>query len=409
MKLVAATYGTEGDSRPIAALCRALIDAGDEVTLLADGGTLNTARELGVPNAALAGDIREALRSGDGTASVPKQNSVDATAKILARLANENADAWMRQILEAAAGCDALIMGGLAANIGFSAAEKSGIPAIAVGMIPLTPTAAFPSPFLPPRPMPRFLNRVSYRLVSAALWRAFRDSTNSARRAVGLPPGHQIPADQPILYGISPTLLPQPKDWPAGAHMCGQWVRPVYEWDPPGALREFLSEGDAPIYVGFGSMAGLDHGALLDVVVEAVGGRRALLNPGWGVNERLELPPNFCVIGGTPHDWLFPRTSVVVHHGGSGTTHSATRAGVPSVVVPFAADQFFWARQLRRLGVAPRNAGARRVRASELSDAITAAQSARMRQRASELGAAMRAEDGLATAVEKIHATLASG
>jgi hypothetical protein len=106
---------------------------------------------------------------------------LDATAQTLARIANENANAWMRQGLEAAAGCDGLIVGGLAAFIGFSAAEKLGVPAIGEGMIPLTPSSAFPSPFLPPRPMPRWLNRFSYRLVAEVLWRAFRDATNAAR------------------------------------------------------------------------------------------------------------------------------------------------------------------------------------------------------------------------------------
>lgn len=52
---------------------------------------------------------------------------------------------------------------------------------------------------------------------------------------------------------------------------------------------------------------------------------------------------NVLNIGTTPHDWLFPRTAAIIHHGGSGTTHSATRAGKPSVVVAFAGDQGFWA------------------------------------------------------------------
>lgn len=403
MKLLAVTYGTEGDTRPIAALCRALIDAGDRATLLADGGTLDSVRDLGVPHAALAGDIHEAIR----TTAVPGRTGVDATAKILARLANEKADSWMRQVLEAAADCDGLIFAGLAAYIGYSAAEKLGIPAIAAGMIPLTPTSAFPSPFLPPRPMPGFLNRLSYRLVSVALWRAFRESTNAARAQVGMEPGRRLSSQYPMVYGISPTLLPQPPDWPSDAWMCGQWIRPVYEWDPPSSLQEFLSAGDAPIYVGFGSMAGLDDGSLLDVVVEAVAGRRTLLHPGWGGADLSDLPSNFCVIGDTPHDWLFPRTSVVIHHGGSGTSHSAARAGVPSIVLPFAADQFFWARQLQRLGIAPATGGVRQVTPTGLSDAIAVTRTSEMRQRASDVGRAMRAEDGLATAVEKIHAVLA--
>jgi sterol 3beta-glucosyltransferase len=208
-------------------------------------------------------------------------------------------------------------------------------------MIPLTPTSAFPSPFLSPRFTPRWLNRFSYRLVAELLWRAFGNATNAARSKVGLPPGRKIWSDHPMLYGISPSLLPQPADWPDNARMCGQWVRPVCEWKAPPSLQSFLSAGNAPIYVGFGSMLGFDHRALLDIVIDAVGGRRALFYPGWSGADLLRLPQNFCVIGDTPHDWLFPRTSLVVHHGGSGTTHSAARAGVPSVVLPFAADQFF--------------------------------------------------------------------
>ena len=61
MKVIVATYGTEGDARPFAALCRGLIDAGHEARLLADAATLGSARALGVPTTPLAGDIRGAL------------------------------------------------------------------------------------------------------------------------------------------------------------------------------------------------------------------------------------------------------------------------------------------------------------------------------------------------------------
>jgi sterol 3beta-glucosyltransferase len=119
MKLVALTYGTEGDTRPLAALCRALMDAGYHVTLLADRGTLGSARDLGVPHAALAGDIRETLQSVSTLSSVVAgKNSLNANTQALVRIANENADAWMRQVLEVAGGSDGLIVAGLAAFIG---------------------------------------------------------------------------------------------------------------------------------------------------------------------------------------------------------------------------------------------------------------------------------------------------
>lgn len=407
MRLVALTYGTEGDTRPLAALSRALMDCGDEVILLADAGTLGCARDLGVPHDALAGDIRGLLQPGHGISTVVAgKKGVNATTQALARIANEHAESWMRQVLDVAAGSDGLIVAGLTAYIGFSAAEKLNIPAIAAGMIPLTPTSAFPSPFLPPRSVPRWLNRFSYRLIAGLLWRSFGKATNAARAHVGLPPGHKIWVGLPTIYGISPTLLPQPPDYPDNAWICGQWVRPVGRWDPPQALNDFLSAGEPPIYVGFGSMVGFDQRALLDTVIAAVGGRRALFYPGWSGTDSLQLPANFFILGDTPHDWLFPRTSMVIHHGGSGTTHSAARAGVPSVVVPFAADQFFWAERLQRLGIAPSTARGQRVTAATLSRAIEAAATTEMRERASALGATMRTEDGLATAVRRINAVV---
>jgi sterol 3beta-glucosyltransferase len=224
---------------------------------------------------------------------------------------------------------------------------------------------------------------------------------------VGLPPGRKIGSGHPVLYGISPSLLPRPTDWPDNASMCGQWVRPVLEWESSPSLEKFLSAGEAPIYVGFGSMAGLDPRALFDVVIPAVAGQRALFFPGWSGADSLKLPPNFCLIGDTPHDWLFSRTSLVIHHGGSGTTHSAARAGVPSVVLPFAADQFFWAEQSRLRGIAVAAGSIWNVKTAALSRAIAAAQSAEMRERASAVGTKMRAEDGLADAVGRVHALMA--
>jgi sterol 3beta-glucosyltransferase len=408
MRLVALTYGTEGDTRPIAALCRALMDTGYEATLLADGSTLGSARDLGVPHAALAGDIRGTLQSVSRASSiVAGKHSLNSTAQALARLANENTDAWMRQVLDAAAGSDGLIVAGLAAFVGISAAEKLGIPVIGAGMIPLTPTSAFLSPFLPPRSMPRWLNRFSHHLVSELLWRAFRKATNAARSKIGLPSGHKIWSGHPILYGISPSLLPQPADWPNNAWMCGQWIRPVPNWEAPRSLQSFLSAGDPPIYAGFGSMAGFDPHALLHAVIAAVDGQRALFYPGWSGADSLKLPTNFCIIGDTPHDWLFPRTSLVIHHGGSGTTHSTARAGVPSVVLPFAADQFFWAEQLRQRGLAPATGSIHNVTAASLSRAILATRTAEMREQASAVGEKMRVENGLAAAVERVHALMA--
>ena len=396
MKFVVATYGTEGDTRPLAALSRALIDAGHDVRLLADEATLGSAAALGIPTAPLAGDIKKVLQ--------PAQKTTPAdTVRDLTGITNENTESWLREITAAAKGCDALIVSALASFAGLSAAECLGIRAIGAGAIPITPTAAFASPFLPPALVPKWLNRTSHRFINSAIWSLLRKKTNAARASVcRLPPQRGVFSGHPMIWGVSPSLLPRPDDYPLDIFICGQWIAPAPDWSPPPELTEFLAAGECPIYVGFGSMAGLMQPQLLEKLITGIAGRRTLFYPGWSKVDAGQLPANFFLVRDTPHSWLFPRTSLVLHHGGAGTTHSAARAGVPSIVVPFAGDQLFWADRLRRLGVAPPPLSSKSLQATNLKERLAFAERPEMRERAAALGARMRSEDGLANALSAI-------
>jgi sterol 3beta-glucosyltransferase len=413
MKFTVATYGTEGDTRPLAALCRALIDAGHDARVLADRSTLHAARALGVPCAPLSGDIKQALDPGQALGAViGKRGGAQATAKALAAIANANTAAWMAEVKAAAEDSDAIVVSALASFVGLSVAEHLRIPAIGASMIPITPTREFASPFLPPHAVPGLLNRLSHTFVNNMIWRAFRDATNQARvKVCALAPRKRNWTDHPMLYGVSRVLLPRPIDWPEQSVVCGQWTMPMHaaaadradaDWTPPAALSAFLEAGEPPIYIGFGSMSGFDRERMARALIEAIGERRALFYPGWSGLDTAMLPSNFHVIGDTPHGWLFPRVSVVIHHGGAGTTHSATRAGTPSVVVPFAGDQFFWAHRLHRLGAAAAPVSGKALTAPALAGAIDFALRPSARARAAELGQAMSEENGLRTAVSAI-------
>jgi len=400
MKLLILTYGTEGDTRPLAALGHALRSSGHDVHLLGDARTLGSAEELGLANSALSGDIRQLF--AEWSRQGPK-----GTAKALVQLTNANTRSWTIETLAAAEGCDAILTSGLAGFIGLSVAERLGIPAIGTGMIPLTPSREFPSPFLPTGLVPRWLNHASLRLTNQLFWLAFRKSLNEARQTVlRLPALQELPTEHPMLYGISPTILPQPADWPAHARLCGHWQTPTADFTPPPELADFLDAGPPPVYVGFGSMAGIDGPHMAKTLVAALAGRRALFYPGWSGMDDIVLPDNILNIGATPHGWLFPRTAAVIHHGGSGTTHSATRAGKPSIVIPFAGDQAFWAERLHRLGVAPPALNSAKLDMGALGKAIGFVEGLAVRKRAAELGERMGREDGLVTAVEEIEKLL---
>src|SRR5258708_27730457 len=84
-------------------------------------------------------------------------------------------------------------------------------------------------------------------------------------------------------------------------------------------------------------------------------GQRAVLASGWGglAGEEGAQSNQIFLLRHAPHDWLFPRMSAAVHHGGAGTTAAAVRAGIPSLIVPSYGDQPFWARCLNRPSGAP--------------------------------------------------------
>ncbi|MEL0120056.1 MAG: nucleotide disphospho-sugar-binding domain-containing protein, partial [Opitutae bacterium] len=79
-------------------------------------------------------------------------------------------------------------------------------------------------------------------------------------------------------------------------------------------------------------------------------GKKLILQTGWANLNAIQERSEILVIGKVSHDQLFRYGSVIIHHGGAGTTASALHAGVPQIIVPHFGDQFMWAREVRKLG-----------------------------------------------------------
>jgi UDP:flavonoid glycosyltransferase YjiC (YdhE family) len=149
-----------------------------------------------------------------------------------------------------------------------------------------------------------------------------------------------------------------------------------------------------------------DAARLEQITLEAIrlSGQRAILQAGWaGVGKAATSSRSLLIVGGVPHDALFSRVAAVVHHGGAGTTAAGLRAGIPSLITPFNADQPFWAYRVALLGVGPQPIPAQRLSAPKLAEAIRqAATDETMRAKAAALGEKIRAEDGVGEAVRII-------
>jgi UDP:flavonoid glycosyltransferase YjiC (YdhE family) len=130
-----------------------------------------------------------------------------------------------------------------------------------------------------------------------------------------------------------------------------------------------------------------------------------VLLSGWGGIGKLHLPDTIHVVESVSHEWLLPRMAAAVHHGGAGTTAASLRAGLPTVIVPFIADQPFFGERVHALGVGPAPVARKSLTAEALGAAIhTAVSDKAMRAKAVALGECIRAEDGVAEAVRLIEA-----
>jgi len=294
-------------------------------------------------------------------------------------------------------------------------AEALHIPLHMIFTMPWTATCAFPHPFanIDPgthHPVESFF---SYGIVDLLVWAGIGDLVDAFRtKTLGLPPvaltdGAALLDDHevPFTYLWPESLVPKPPEW--GPHIeLANFIdyaqAQVYE--PPPALLDFLAAGEAPIYVGFGSVVAEDPAALTRTIFGALhkAGARGVVSRGWAHLGGEAPPPNVYLIDDCPHDWLFPRCRAVCHHGGAGTTAAGLRAGLPTVIVPFFGDQFFWGRIVADAGAGPEPIPIRRLDIEHLTAAFDACRRPQVRERATELGALLRASDGAELAAQSV-------
>ncbi len=108
-------------------------------------------------------------------------------------------------------------------------------------------------------------------------------------------------------------------------------------------------------------------------------------------------------VSAAPHHLIFPHCSAIVHHGGAGTTQSATLAGKPSIVVAHLSEQEHWGRELHRLGIAGKLSKRRSLTAKQLAGQIRYLRdNPGLVYTAEKIATAMKQENGVAEAVKVI-------
>jgi vancomycin aglycone glucosyltransferase len=374
LRVVLATVGSRGDVQPMLALAKAFLARGHTPLVAAPPNFENWIRSLGFEYAPLGHDIQEFLAENRDMLTGNPVKMLKETSRYF----NEQIPLQAQQLKPICRQADAVVYGGLAVTSA-TVAEHLGLPLLGVLYTTcMLPSSQHPPISVPWHGLPNWMNDL--------LWRANRflgdtlglKTLNDIRASFELAPvdslRNHLFEDNPLVIAADKILFPPDPLW--GERY--PYANFVFFDDPTPLdpkLDAWLAAGEPPVFVGFGSMSGEGTDRVEGMIVDAVSasGRRCIVGAGWAGLGAGNLPPGWRVVREAPHALLFPRTAVVVHHGGSGTTAQALRAGVPQVILPLILDQFHHAHRLHLAGIAPRPVPMEKITTAELADAIQAA------------------------------------
>lgn len=407
--------GTRGDVQPYVALADHLAGRGHEVLIATHEPFRQMAEARGLEFFGLPGDPRQEIQTERGRQLVASQRASLRFVRQLSELIEPWLETLLQRILPLCEAADLVVYSPLA-FLAWHAAAATGTETVLAALQPYAPTREFPTVVLGGRSLGRTLNLASHYVAEGLAWWSVRRTVERLRvEALGLAPlgwrgsgPHLRAQGEPHLFGYSRHLVAKPADWGPAHHVTGYWFLEPAE-RLAADLEDFISSGEPPVYVGFGSMSTADASRTAEIVVEATrrAGLRAVMSRGWGGLSPGELDDRVFVVDETPHGLLFPKMSAVVHHGGAGTTGAALRAGVPQVVVPFLADQAFWGSRVASVGAGPSPIPQRRLSVETLELALREVTGdASYRGAAAAIGTLVRNEDGLGAAAAVIESTM---
>ena len=177
------------------------------------------------------------------------------------------------------------------------------------------------------------------------------------------------------IYTISPSLFPQAKNWPEQIKVLGYHEKEhTSNWQASPQLVEFMNQHEKILLITFGSMVNsapkektglllslLEQYQIPAIINTASGG---LVEPG-SYNQKL-----FHFVPSIPYHWILPKVYAIIHHGGSGTTHLATKYGCAQMIIPHIIDQFTWNKLIAAKGLGPKGPSINKMKADTLESLL---------------------------------------
>ncbi|MDL9935710.1 glycosyltransferase [Gordonia sp. ABSL1-1] len=381
MRIAFALHGSRGDVQPALAVAAALDARGHRVSIAVAADLVEMIERTGLPTRTLCPSTAELLAT---PLVAERLKSANPRTRMQAlREVGSYGSAMSEQVMgELADESDVLVTGLLAQERAATIAESRGIGFIPLHYCPVRANAAVSPTY---RRLPRPARAALWSVVDHGYWLSTRGDDRALRVRLGLPVADQPlgrrlrSAGRPEVQAYDPALFDGlATEWGdqrpfSGFLVPDDMTRRALNGDDTATIDAiaWADTGPPPVYVGFGSMPvpaariGSIVGHLRARGLRVIAHTTHHITEGDGGTDDAVL----AVGTGLDHERLLPHCHGAVHHGGAGTTAAAARAGIPSVIGWFSADQPMWAGALARAG-AGRGARLTRLAPTDL-DALT--------------------------------------
>lgn len=255
-----------------------------------------------------------------------------------------------------------------------------------------------------------FFNKITYKISNFLLLRIILHTTKDFRKSLKITPKDvkNTLFSKKISYMVSPTIFSRPKSWPENARIVGYHERDKsMNWKSDENLNLFLEKHNKIMFITFGSAINpkpeKNTKIFLDILEN--NGIPAIINiAGGGLNKpKIYDKELIHFIPTIPYDWIFPKVYCVIHHGGAGTTHMATKYGCPSLIIPHIVDQYLWDTLLKDLGIGPKGIPIKKLNRKKLEPKVLDLfHNANYKTKALELSEKMKNEDFTSALYESI-------
>ena len=366
VRIALVATGSRGDAQPLVVLGDELSRRGHQVVLGVSPNLVPFGDKAGLTTFPVGPDSQQFLESPDGQRWLAA-GDVMALTQALGKIVHDNAALLDADTLRVCDGADLIVTGSLSEHRAACVAEAHGVPLVCQHYAPMRPTGAYPNMLITTGRLPRRRNLATHSMFQRLYWRSMAQDINTFRAGLGLAPVSTPTATRLAAVGTlelqayHSALVPDLGDYPPHRPIIG-FLAPDHELrERLGELEvdpetdAWLTDGEPPVFVGFGSMPVTDPVATLDMITTVADrvGTRVLVGAGWSRFGQHQAQGDRVRVatGVLNYDRVLSRCRVAVHHGGSGTVAASVAAGIPTFVCSLVADNPFWGARVEQLGI----------------------------------------------------------